>query len=428
MFIWAEFLLDGLLLALCGFGLLGRSRGKVDIVFPMICAAICFVARTGIGASKDPLDYLMLPTDNISLFLFLFIAVLLINSLWFQAKEGHILWGTIAQFALYLLLRCGCFAGLEGFGLSDAFWAVLGSRLLSVLACLVLMETGVVRWLQEQLADGDPVVRIVLCNTLLVLLLLWAAYLQHIFNDSLWLPAVISLLSFLILADGVVLLWEQRHIQDQQHGRMLEQYLPMVEELVESVRARQHEFNNQMMAVSAAVNTADTLDEARKAVAGLTGQAGLDVTDRELLKCDSKVVSGMLFGKIKQAEIGHIRFDVAISGAFLHRSFSEADWVELTGILLDNALEASAPDDVIFVRAEEENGALRLTVSNPSRPISRAELTAMFRRGWSTKAGGGRGYGLFNVRKLAERHGGKIIIRNERMRDRNYLTIGALVP
>ena len=261
-----------------------------------------------------------------------------------------------------------------------------------------------------------------------MLLLLWAAYLQHIFNDSLWLPAVISLLSFLILADGVVLLWEQRHIQDQQHGRMLEQYLPMVEELVESVRARQHEFNNQMMAVSAAVNTADTLDEARKAVAGLTGQAGLDVTDRELLKCDSKVVSGMLFGKIKQAEIGHIRFDVAISGAFLHRSFSEADWVELTGILLDNALEASAPDDVIFVRAEEENGALRLTVSNPSRPISRAELTAMFRRGWSTKAGGGRGYGLFNVRKLAERHGGKIIIRNERMRDRNYLTIGALVP
>ena len=134
MFIWAEFLLDGLLLALCGFGLLGRSRGKVDIVFPMICAAICFVARTGIGASKDPLDYLMLPTDNISLFLFLFIAVLLINSLWFQAKEGHILWGTIAQFALYLLLRCGCFAGLEGFGLSDPFWAVLGSRLLSVLA------------------------------------------------------------------------------------------------------------------------------------------------------------------------------------------------------------------------------------------------------------------------------------------------------
>mgnify|MGYP001026331575 FL=1 len=428
MFIEAEFLLDGLLLALCGFGLLGRSRGRLDIVFPMICAAICFASRTGLSASNNPLDYLMLPADNILILLFLFIAVLLINSLWFQVKEGHILWGTAAQFALYLLLRCSCFAGLEGLGLGDPFWAVLGSRFLSILAWLVLMETGLVRWLREQLADGDTIVRIISCNTLFVLLLLWAAYVQHVFSDSLWLPAVISLLSFLILADGSVLLWEQRHIQNQQHGRMLEQYLPMVVELVESVRARQHEFNNQMMAVSAAVNTADTLNEARKAVASLTGRAGLDVTDRELLKCDSKVMSGMLFGKIKQAEFRHIRVDVAISGAFLHRSLSEADWVELTGILLDNALEASVPDDVIFVPAEDENGALRLTVSNPSRPMSSVELTTLFKRGWSTKAGGGRGYGLFNVRKLAERHGGKIIIRNERMCDRNYLTIGALVP
>ena len=100
----------------------------------------------------------------------------------------------------------------------------------------------------------------------------------------------------------------------------------------------------------------------------------------------------------------------------------------MTGILLDNALEASAPDDVVFVQAKSENSALRLTVSNPSRPMSRVELTAMFRRGWSTKADGGRGYGLFNIRKLVERHGGKITIRNEQMCNRNYLTIGVLVP
>lgn len=105
MFVWAEYLLDGLLLALCGLGLLGRSRGKMDVAFPMICATICFVARAGTSNSNDPLDYLMLPTGNISFFLFLFTAVLLINSLWFQTKEGHILWGTIAQFALYLY--CG---------------------------------------------------------------------------------------------------------------------------------------------------------------------------------------------------------------------------------------------------------------------------------------------------------------------------------
>lgn len=152
------------------------------------------------------------------------------------------------------------------------------------------------------------------------------------------------------------------------------------------------------------------------------------MTDRELLKCDSKVMSGMLFGKIRQAEFRHGRVDVAISGAFLHRSLSETDWVELTAPCLDNALEASAPDDVIFVRVGDESGALCLTASTPSHPMPSIELTPLFKRSWSAKASGGRGYGLFNDRKLAERHGGKIFIRNEQMRDRNYLMIGALVP
>lgn len=51
----------------------------------------------------------------------------------------------------------------------------------------------------------------------------------------------------------------------------------------------------------------------------------------------------------------------------------------------------------------------------------------MFRRGWSTKAGSGRGYGLFNARELVERRGGKLIVRNEDMDGQNYLTIGAVV-
>jgi len=60
--------------------------------------------------------------------------------------------------------------------------------------------------------------------------------------------------------------------------------------------------------------------------------------------------------------------------------------------------------------------------------LSNVEMTEMFKRGWSTKADTGRGYGLFNVRRLVEQHGGKIIIRNEKLRGQNYLTIGALIP
>ena len=421
-----ELLLDGLLLTLCGTSLLGREQRKIQ--YPLLCMVLCVVSRIGIGARREALDYLFFPTDNFIFVLFLFVAMLLLNSFCTQAGEGHILWGTAAQFALYLFL-CGlCLAGLTAIGLGRGFWPIYGSRLLSLLLWLALWGTGFLCWLREQLADGGMTVRVIVCNTLVVMLLLWAAYFARTFDVRLWLSMTGILLALLVLVDGLALLWEQRCLQNQQRGRLLEQYLPMVEELVESVRARQHKFNNRIMAVSAAINTADTLEEAKHAVAELVEPVRLDAADQELLKCDSKVISGVLLGKIKQAELRHIHVEAAITGVFLHRTMPEAGWVELIGILLDYAIEASTPDDIIFLRAENENSVLRLTISNPCRPLSSTEQVNLFKRGWSTKSSSGRGYGLFNVRKLVEQHHGKIIIRNEYLHGQNYLTIGALIP
>nr|WP_326165711.1 ATP-binding protein [uncultured Oscillibacter sp.] len=427
MLVLLEFLLDGILLALCSIGLFDQSKRKPSLFF-LSCSTLCVIFRTWVGGNENPLYYLLLPVDSIWVLPFLFIGALWLNSLWFQASEGHIFWGTTAQFALYLLVKFVCALGLGLIGLESGFWAVYGSRLLAILLWWLLWETETLHWLRDRLSDGDTLIRIIACNSLLVLVLLWTAYLQYTFSRGIWLLVAISILAILILADGLAFIWDQHHIQNRQRSRLLEQYLPMVEELVESVRARQHEFNNRMLAVSAAVDMAATLDEAKTAVAGLVGQVGLDATDRELLRCDSKVISGMLFGKTKQAELRHIRLEIAITAALLHRSLSETGWIELIGILVDNALEASSSGDTIFLRADNENGMVRLTVSNPCPPVSNIKLTEMFKRGWSTKADTGRGYGLFNARRLVEQHGGKIIIRNERMCGQNYLTIGALVP
>ena len=149
--------------------------------------------------------------------------------------------------------------------------------------------------------------------------------------------------------------------------------------------------------------------------------------DKELLKCDSKVISGLLFGKMKQAELKQVRVEVTIAGGFLGRALSEADWVELIAILLDNATEAASPGDVLYVRAIEETDGLRFSVSNPHMALSNMEFIQMFRRGWSTKGEAGHGYGLYNVRQIVERHGGKIITGNDRLNGIPYITIGVLV-
>lgn len=422
----SELLLDGVLLTLCALGLFGRGRGRAELFFPLACAAVFLAIRTSLSHSTEALDYVLLPTDHIIAVLLFAVPILLLNSLWFQLGEGYVLWGTAAQLALYLFLREVCLAVLSLVGLGSGAWAVYGCRVLSLLLWTALWATNFLGWLRERLAERDTTACIISCSTLLVLLMLWEFQIWRRGMDGLWVRMA-ALLLLLLAIDGAVLLWDQQRVQERQRVRLLEQYLPMVEELVESVRARQHEFNNRMMAVSAAISTADTLEGAREAVSAMIGRIALDKAERELLRCDSKVISGMLFGKIKQAELRHVQVEVSIAGAFLHRSLSESDWVEVIGVFLDNALEASEVDSTVYLRAVDEDGTLRLTVSNPCCPKSNVELEEMFRRGWSTKPGQGRGYGLYNVRRLVEQRNGKLITRNEEIGGENFLTIGVLI-
>ena len=426
--IFLQSVLDGLLLALSSLGLLGRFRGKLDRLLPLLFVGICLLSRLGLGEHDTEMAYAVLPVDHIVAFLFLFLGVLLLNSLWFQKSEGHTLFGTVAAFALYLLLRELCLLFLALCGLPEPVWYLYVGRALPLCLWLALWSTGALRWLRDKLADGDPVICVVCSNTALLLLLLLLLF-QFDFSAMLrWLPATVGAVGLLAVCDAAALLLRQHRIQAQRRTAMLEQYLPLVEELIEQVRARQHDFNNQMMAVAAAVATAHDLQQAQQAVTSLLQHVKLDGADKELLKFDSKVISGLLFGKIKQAELKQVRVEVTIAGSFLRRTLSEADWVELIAILLDNAVEAASPGDVLYARAAEQADGLRFSVLNPHRALSNLEFIQMFRRGWSTKGEAGHGYGLYNVRQIVERHAGKIITGNDQLNGISYISIGVLVP
>ena len=125
-------------------------------------------------------------------------------------------------------------------------------------------ESGLLRWIREQLKEGDTPLCIIIGNSFLILLLVWWIWQADLLRTNLWLPIMATLFGIIGFdrRHGSSL-GSEPHPISTQRGRLLEQYLPMVEELVESVRSRQHEYNNRMMAISAAVMTTGTLDEAK---------------------------------------------------------------------------------------------------------------------------------------------------------------------
>ena len=81
---------------------------------------------------------------------------------------------------------------------------------------------------------------------------------------------------------------------------------------------------------------------------------------------------------------------------------------EILTNLIDNAFEAVAcqEDQLIEVEIYEEEGNSIIEVRNSGITVKDENIEKIFERGFSTKGGKGRGYGLYNVRRIVEGTGG----------------------
>ena len=334
----------------------------------------------------------------------------------------------MAAFSIFLFVKCLCAVLFAVCGATDIL-LLLGSRIAALCLIVVLEFTPLFGLIHQLVQRSDFTVLIVSANIAVLLMAVLSIFSFDVDRllANLWI--IIILILAVLLLDSILLFLHQRRMQEQKRIHMIEQYVPIVEELISQVRARQHEFNNRMMAIEAAVASADTLEEARKEVAGLTGSIGISLNDRELLSCDSKMIAGMLFGKIKQAEAANHHIELSLHGLFKKTVTPETEWIEVIGILLDNAIEASPKGSTVFLSSKKQGDFLELTVANPAPPLSNTEFMALFGKGVTTKANrDGHGFGLYNILRMTERYHGKILTRNESILNENYVVFGVLMP
>jgi len=85
----------------------------------------------------------------------------------------------------------------------------------------------------------------------------------------------------------------------------------------------------------------------------------------------------------------------------------------ILGIFIQNASQYSPPGSDVTLWTEQQDGELRLNMSNPSEAISSEDLPLIFERFYRTEKSrsrnsGGAGIGLAIVKKLVDAHGGKV--------------------
>lgn len=429
--------LDAAMLTLCCesvFRTRHTAKRKDLFLFPVLFV-VCMASRSVITAGNEfhilfPLSgFELAPADNTVILLFLMLGVLLLNSLFYGAEDnGFVFCGTMTAFSVYLSVRSINVAFFALLG-ADGPMLSMGSRIGSVLFISILLFTPVFSWLQRALRSGSFTVRLISANIAIFMIMTLTVFSFDVTAFSAHMGITASLLLILLTADSVLLIFDQRRAQERRHIHMIEQYVPIVEELISQVRARQHEFNNRLLAIETAIDSANTLEEAKENISLLTQGLGINPNDQELLLCDSKIIAGMLFGKMKQAEASGVRMEMELHGLFKKGSVPETEWIELLGILLDNAIEASSGKDVIYIKSRQCEKYTELLVSNPFAALSNTEFMELFRKGTTTKKDSAlHGFGLYNLMRITERYHGRIITRNESVDGRNYVVFGVLMP
>ncbi|HEY5822162.1 MAG TPA: sensor histidine kinase [Propionibacteriaceae bacterium] len=202
-------------------------------------------------------------------------------------------------------------------------------------------------------------------------------------------------------------------LRDHTELRSISGELDSVRDLAESLRSQNHESANRLHTVVSLIE----MGRSEAAVDFATKELALAqrLTDDVVSAVDEPVVSALLLGKTSAAAERGVELSVDPGSEVTALPVAAHDVVTILGNLVDNAIDATADSDrvrrvQVLIRSDAHHLVIEVGDSGPGLTDDQREQA--FRRGWSTKTGGGsavgRGIGLALVINLVRRYGGQV--------------------
>jgi len=252
------------------------------------------------------------------------------------------------------------------------------------------------------------VISTMLLETLLIVLINQQIYLNKDIND---LKAFLPFVNLAVLVLSGLVVFSIKGLEENTRKVMeinlLKAHFLQVEELLNSLQAKKHEHSRHIQTIQAML----CLDEVDKAIEYIEGIAESYRHTEEIVCVGHPALTTLLNSKRKVAEAKKIDFAFSVKCDIANIDVHPWDLCSILSNLLDNALEAALQDHVhrrasIEIKYEDANYVIYVYNTGPK--ISEMEKQLLFTAGYTTKESEARGYGLYLVKKLVDRYGGKI--------------------
>ncbi len=342
----------------------------------------------------------------------------------FQLMYLHIL-GTIIVLIVQLALLFPIYAvmGKIEYTFGLGLFAQITALIISVFTAKILPIHYMYRYVETK----NNVFRVVTLNVF-ILLTFFVIYWYSDFGSVIENLILIAVLVVIILLINLIFLREglKNHIIEEQN-RAYECYLPIVNELMDEIRIKQHDFDNHITALKGVLEQRKEAETAIERVEDYIQEIETSFQNIDLLKMKNRIIAGFLYSKKKQSLEADIELIITIDDYQLETELKDYELLDILSILIDNAFETGIPDNVIQVHFYKQKNKSVIEVANKHSYIPTIDINEFFTKGYSTKSKVKRGLGLYKLKQLVANYRGDIEVVNSD-RGENFIVFKVSIP
>ncbi|MCQ4925362.1 ATP-binding protein [Tissierella carlieri] len=295
------------------------------------------------------------------------------------------------------------------------------AQIIGLVAAILVSRYIPLNFLYRYVLADNRVFKYIILNIFVILvsiLLYWKIDIDGILKNISSI-AIISLgivyVNFVLIKNGLKNEYEQQQLQ------IYEKYIPVINELIQELRVKQHEFDNHIQALNMIMFTSTNYESITRTMKNYINDIERSSNLGDLIKLENKVLAGFLYSKVKKAEELGIQFKILVKDYEFKLGLKDYEIIEIIGNLINNAFETGIEKNEVILELKKEEDMNVIEIRNKHSYLKNENINKIFNKGFTTKLGSGRGYGLYNIREIVRKHSGNIEISNEVYNDENYI-------
>ncbi|MGN0428542.1 MAG: GHKL domain-containing protein [Acetatifactor sp.] len=247
------------------------------------------------------------------------------------------------------------------------------------------------------------------------IILLTTVLFVKMFSSYVQSPEVISallvILLILLIANTSVLYYDHKLARKDMELETYQKNLPIYQSLIDDIRASQHEYTNHIQSLQQLPMICPDYDSLASELSKYTKAYTRPLHAYPLLQLNMPLLSASMYNLYMKATEKEVSVYFDIPSIHLVSKASEYDLADFVSILLDNAIQAVAPQERIYTILSSDSEKTHFEVRNPfPRQITQNEFRLFLKKGYSTKAADKKqhGLGLYYLQKELPKYDGQL--------------------